>query len=63
MSLAISKPYVVTPANEAQSQENSASPPFRGEREGPRRDSGGEGEVGPAANCPSAHLTLAGGEG
>jgi len=25
---------------------NSPSPPFRGEREGPRRDSAGEGEVG-----------------
>jgi len=31
--------------------ENSPSPPFRGEREGPRRASAGEGEVGDAANC------------
>jgi hypothetical protein len=30
---------------------SSHSPPFRGEREGPRRDSVGEGEVGSAANC------------
>jgi hypothetical protein len=30
---------------------NSPSPPFRGEREGPRRGSAGEGEVGIAANC------------
>ncbi len=28
----------------------SPSPPFRGEREGPRRDRAGEGEVGGAAN-------------
>jgi len=27
------------------------SPPFRGEREGPRRDSAGEGEVGSPSNC------------
>ena len=48
---------------------NSPSPPFRGEREGPRRDSAGEGEVGDAANCHIGPLTLpssprpAGGEG
>jgi hypothetical protein len=29
----------------------SPSPPFRGEREGPRRDSAGEGEVGSVADC------------
>jgi len=34
------------------------SPPFRGEREGPRRVSGGEGEVGRAAvRSRSPHLT------
>jgi hypothetical protein len=32
--------------------ENSPSPPFRGEREGPRRDSVGEGEVGDTAKLP-----------
>jgi hypothetical protein len=37
---------------------NSPSPPFRGEREGPRRDRAGEGEVGSAANyLRSAPLT------
>jgi hypothetical protein len=44
------------------------SPPFRGEREGPRRASGGEGEVGSATHSPTGPLTLpsppaGGGEG
>jgi hypothetical protein len=48
---------------------NSPSPPFWGEREGPRRDSAGEGEVGSAANflIDPPHRSLsprpAGGEG
>ena len=49
--------------------ECSPSPPFRGEREGPRRNRAGEGEVGSAANCligpphPSLSPRPAGGEG
>jgi hypothetical protein len=48
---------------------NSPSPPSRGERAGPRRDSAGEGEVGSAANSligpphPSLSPRPAGGEG
>ena len=47
---------------------DSPSPPFRGEREGPRRDRDGEGEVGAAGNClsgpphPSLSPRPAGGE-
>src|SRR5205823_11746776 len=49
--------------------DQSPSPPFRGEREGPGRDRAGEGEVGSAANrfVGSPHPALsprpAGGEG
>src|ERR1700737_3445201 len=45
-------------------REKSPSPPFRGEREGPRRDSAGEGEVGCAANrvVSSPHPALSPGQ-
>jgi hypothetical protein len=61
MNLAISALHSVIPAKGAVKKigvyagkgftADGPSPPFRGEREGPRRDSAGQGEVGSAANC------------